>query len=147
MDVCGMRWTVWSNIHFTFPVKRIGLITGKLNRLFCGLASSGRWNSRVVCDIKLKTGPGVQGGRSPVVARLLPASERRSRSLFPANLQHIPGSEIIKRLAEHARRLSRRWERGGNRRTRFGALIKTKTYHTNTASFVRPGMKIRLRFQ
>src|SRR5215510_10713272 len=66
---------------------------------------------------------------------------------FPAALQHMPGSEIIKRLAEHARRLSRRWERGGNRRTRFGSLIKTNTYHANTASFVRPGMKIRLRFQ
>jgi len=46
-----------------------------------------------------------------------------------------------------ARRLSRRWERSGNRRTRFGSLIKTNTCHANTASFVRPGMKIRLRFQ
>src|SRR5215510_10379444 len=54
---------------------------------------------------------------------------------------------LCKRLAEHARRLSRKWERGGDRRTRFGSLIKTKTYHANTESFVRPGIKIRLQFQ
>jgi len=62
--------------------------------------------------------------------------------LFLATLQHMPGSEIIKRLAEHARRLARRSEQGGDRRTRFESLIKTKTYHANIESFVRPGMKM-----
>ena len=61
---------------------------------------------------------------------------------FSDTLQHTPGSEIIKRLAEHARRLARRWEQGGDRRTRFESLIKTKSYHANIESFVRPGMKM-----
>jgi len=70
----------------------------------------------------------VQEGRSPVEA--WPRSHQWDEAAisFPATLQHTPGSEIIKRLAEHAQRLSRRWERGGNCLTRFVAIIKTKTY-------------------